>query len=93
MALGREGKSTSRAIDAETHPATARMHTRMQSEAGKAHYRRRKTLPEPVFGWIKSAVGIDRFSRRGLDNVKAEWPLICAAMNLRRMHKMGWSPA
>lgn len=92
VALGREGKSTSRAIDAETHPATARMHTRMQSEAGKAHYRRRKTLPEPVFGWIKSVLGIDRFSRRGLDNVKAEWPLICAAMNLRRMHKMGWTP-
>ena len=93
VALGREGKSTSRTIDAQTHPATARMHTRMQSEEGKAHYRRRKTLPEPVFGWIKSAVGITGFSRRGLDNVKAEWPLICAAMNLRRMHKMGWTPA
>ncbi len=93
VALGREGKSPSREINADTHPATARMRTRMQSEEGKAHYRRRKTLPEPVFGWIKSIVGIDRFSRRGLDNVKAEWPLICAAMNLRRMHKMGWTPA
>lgn len=93
IALGREGKSVSRPIDAQTHPATARMHARMQSEEGKAHYRRRKTLPEPVFGWIKSVLGIAGFSRRGLDNVKAEWPLICAAMNLRRMHKMGWTPA
>jgi hypothetical protein len=46
-----------------------------------------------VFGWLKSIVGITRFSGRGLISVRAEWPLICAAMNLRRMHRMGWQPA
>ena len=48
---------------------------------------------EPVFGWLKSIIGITRFSGRGLISVQAEWPLICAAMNLRRMHRMGWQPA
>lgn len=93
IALGREGRATPRAIDPLTYPATARMQARMASDEGQAHYRRRKTLPEPVFGWIKQVLGIDRFSTRGLANVQAEWPLICAAMNLRRMHRMGWSPA
>jgi transposase len=93
IALGREGKTSPRTIDPVTHPATARMHTRMTSEEGKAHYRRRKTLPEPVFGWIKSVLGIVRLSTRGLDRVQAEWQTICVAMNLRRMHKMGWNPA
>ena len=68
------------------------MQTRMDSDEGKAHYRRRKTLPEPVFGWLKSIVGITRFSGRGLISVQAEWPLICAALNLRRMHRLGWQP-
>ncbi len=92
IALGREGKTSPRTIDPTTHPATARMHTRMASDEGKAHYRRRKTLPEPVFGWLKSIIGITRFSGRGLISVRAEWPLICVAMNLRRMHRMGWQP-
>jgi transposase len=90
IALGREGKTSPRTIDPLTHPATARMQARMASEEGKAHYRRRKTLPEPVFGWIKGILGIVGFSTRGLGNVQAEWQTICAAMNLRRMHKMGW---
>jgi transposase len=93
IALGREGKASPRTIDPVTHPATARMHACMTSDEGKANYRRRKTLPEPVFGWIKSILGIVRLSARGLARVQNEWQLICAAMNLRRMHKMGWNPA
>jgi transposase len=91
IALGREGKTSTRKRDPLAHPATARMQARMTSEEGKAHYRRRKTLPEPVFGWIKSVLGFVQFSTRGLAGVQAEWQTICAAMNLRRMHKMGWS--
>lgn len=92
IALGREGKACARTIDPTTYPATTRMQERMASDEGKAHYRRRKTLPEPVFGWLKSIIGITGFSGRGLLSVQAEWPLICAAMNLRRMHRIGWQP-
>jgi transposase len=91
VALGREDKRQ-RAVDAERYPATARMAQRLASEDGKAHYRRRKAIPEPVFGWIKQAMGFRRFSLRGLHAVKAEWHLVCLAMNLRRMHRLGWQP-
>jgi transposase len=92
VALGREGKS-SRIIDADHHPATARMAKRLASASGKAHYRRRKAIPEPVFGWIKQVLGFRRFSMRGLESAKAEWNLVCLAVNLKRMHALNWRPA
>lgn len=48
-------------------------------------YKRRKTLVEPVFGWIKSVLGFRSFSLRGLRGVEGEWNLVCLALNLRRM--------
>lgn len=87
-----EGKS-GRAIDAETYPATQRMAEHMATEQGKSDYRRRKVIPEPVFGWIKSVLGFRRVSRRGEKAARDEWNLVCMAMNLRRMHRLGWQPA
>lgn len=92
VALGREDKQQRR-VDGERHPATARMAQRLKTPEGQAHYRRRKTIPEPVFGWIKQALGFRRFSLRGLTATKAEWNLVCMAVNLRRMHRLGWQPA
>lgn len=92
IALGREDKKQ-RQIDPERHPATGRMAQWLKTAQGKEHYRRRKTIPEPVFGWIKQAFGFRRFSMRGLEAAKAEWNLICMAMNLRRMRALGWSAA
>jgi transposase len=84
VALGREGKDRS-AIDPKRYPATWRMAERMASAEGKAHYRRRKVIPEPVFGWIKHIMGFRQFSLRGLIKVTGEWNLVCLALNLRRM--------
>jgi|KBSMisStandDraft_5_1062788.scaffolds.fasta_scaffold12788_5 transposase len=92
VALGRENKD-GRRIDAQVRPATVRMAQRLQSAEGQAHYRRRKTIPEPVFGWIKHALGFRRFSMRGVEAAKAEWQLVCMAVNLRRMQQMGWAAA
>lgn len=92
IALGREDKRH-RAIDPEHYPATARMLERLATPEGKAHYRRRKSIPEPVFGWIKQAIGFRRFSLRGLHAANAEWHLVCMAVNLKRMHAPGWRPA
>jgi transposase len=91
VALGREHK-TQRRIDAVRTPATARMAQRLQSPEGRAHYRRRKTIPEPVFGWIKQVLGFRTFSFRGITAVSAEWRLICTAMNLKRLHRLEWRP-
>ena len=84
VALGREGKDQT-AIDPQRYPATARMVKRLASAEGQAHYRRRKAIVEPVFGWVKHVMGFRQFSLRGLTKVKGEWSLVCLALNLRRM--------
>lgn len=86
VALGREGKEV--AIDAVQFPRTAEMDARLKSEQGKSAYRRRKWLSEPPNGWIKNVLGFRQFSLRGLTKVTAEWKLVCAALNLRRMSRM-----
>ena len=93
VALAREGKTSARLIDPVHHPATQRMAERLATPEGKDHYRRRKFIPEPVFGWVKQAMGFQRFSVRGRGAVTGEWNLVCLALNLRRMHRLGWAPA
>ncbi|WP_144022044.1 transposase, partial [Caballeronia sordidicola] len=51
-------------------------------------YRRRKWLSEPPNGWVKQVLGFRQFSMRGLTKAQAEWKLVCAALNLRRMANM-----
>ncbi len=52
---------------------------------------REKHIVQPVFGWIKQALGFRSFSLRGLPKVTAEWNLVCLALNLKRMsHAMVW---
>lgn len=84
VALGREGKDRT-AIDPTDYPASARMAERLATPEGQAHYRRRKVIPEPVFGWIKHVMGFRQFSLRGVTKVTAEWSLVCLATNVRRM--------
>jgi transposase len=84
IALGREGKDRA-AIDPKRYPASARMAERLASKEGQAHYRRRKVIVEPVFGWIKHGLGFRQFSLRGLTKVMGEWNLVCFALNVRRM--------
>ena len=69
VALGREGKQHAQ-IDPNTHPYTVAMATRLQTDQGRAAYRRRKWIAEPPNGWIKSVLGFRQFSLRGLHRVK-----------------------
>ena len=87
VALGREGKQQAQ-IDPKTHPHTAAMAAKLQTDEGKAAYRRRKWIAEPPNGWIKSVLGFRQFSLRGLHRVQAEFKLVCLALNLRRMGAM-----
>jgi len=84
VALGREGRAAG-TRDAHTYPHTVAMAERLQDENVKAAYRRRKAIVEPPNGWIKSVLGFRQFSLRGLEKVKAEWRLVCLALNVRRM--------
>ena len=87
VALGREGKQALR-FDPARSPHTAAMAAKLQTDQGKAAYRRRKWIAEPPNGWIKNVLGFRQFSLRGLHRVQAEWRLVCLALNLRRMATM-----
>lgn len=87
VALGREGKGRV-AIDADQLPHTAAMAAKLQTAEGRAKYRRRKVIVEPPNGWLKQVLGFRQFSLRGIDKVRGEFKLVCAALNLRRMAVM-----
>ncbi len=69
-------------------PASLRMGAKLESEAGRSIYRRRKGIVEPVFGWAKERLGFRRFSLRGYEKVSAEWDLVCLAVNLKRLNTL-----
>ena len=58
----------------------------LQTEQGKALYRKRKATVEPVFGQIKFNRGFDRFGRRGRSACRSEWRLFGASHNLLKLH-------
>lgn len=87
VALGREGKKQM-GIDAHKLPHTAAMAAKLQGDECIAKYRRRKAIVEPPNGWIKQILGFRQVSLRGIDKVRCEFKLVCAALNLRRMAAM-----
>ena len=87
IALGREGKQEV-GIDPAKLPLSAAMAAKLQSPDGQAKYRRRKVIVEPPNAWIKQILGFRQFSFRGIDKVRCEFKLVCAALNLRRMATM-----
>jgi hypothetical protein len=64
------------------------MAERLAMAEGQAHYRRRKVIPEPVFGWIKEILGFRRLRVRGPTAVAGEWHLVCLAQNLKRLQRL-----
>jgi transposase/IS5 family transposase len=67
------------------HPAQRRMRRKLRSPAGRAVYRRRKAIVEPVLGVLKEQRGMRRFRLRGLANVAVEFTLAAIALNLTRI--------
>ncbi len=68
-----------------------RMARKLATKAGAAHYRRRKSIVEPVFGQIKECRGFRRVSLRGEANARAEWLLISLVHNLGKLFNSGRS--
>ena len=87
VSMGREGKRQVQ-FHHGRKPYSAAMAAKVQSDAGKQVYRKRKWIAEPPNGWIKNVLGFRQFSLRGLHRVQAEWKLVCLALNLRRMGAM-----
>jgi transposase len=87
VSIGREGKATR--LPSAQCPSSQAMLKKLATKRGRARYRRRKGLVEPVFGWVKRVLGFRAFSLRGLRKVAGEWSLVCLALNLRRMAAKG----
>ena len=87
MSLGHETRPAKPPNPA--HPATQRMADRLARETGRARYRRRKAIVEPVLGWIKEVLGFRRFSLRGVAKARGEWNVVCLAVNFKRLHRIG----
>ena len=65
--------------------ARAAMNARLTDPAGRARYKKRSQIVEPVFGQIKAPRGIRRFQRRGHPACHSEWILIAATHNLLKL--------
>src|SRR5487761_1983310 len=65
------------------------MREKLRTGAGRAVYKMRKAIVEPVFGQIKEQRGFRRFSLRGKENVSREWKLVCAVSNLLKLFRAG----
>lgn len=66
------------------------MREKLATDTGKATYKLRKSVVEPVFGQIKEGRGFRRFSFRGLARVAAEWDLVALTHNLLKLFRSGW---
>ena len=64
-----------------------RMKRKLSTKAGRRLYSRRKCIAEPPIGQIKHVQGFRQFSLRGHPKVRAEWFLVTAAHNLRKLFK------
>lgn len=93
VACGREAYDPRVPCPAEPLPeyatATQHMERKLLTPNGRKIYRKRKSIVEPVFGWIKNVLGFRQLSLRGQANARGEWHLVCLALNLRRMAAMG----
>ena len=68
-------------------PATQQMRRRLEEPAIYNQWSRRKEIIERVFGQIKAHDGFRRWTVWGLENVRTQWAMICAAVNLRVLYK------
>ena len=85
------GKAAERSA-ARVPSAAETMRKKLNSAGGKAIYKMRKAVVEPVFGQIKERRGLRRFLLRGLEKVSAEWKIICLTHNLLKMFVAGVRP-
>lgn len=64
-----------------------RMARKLRTLKGRKLYSKRKQIVEPVFGQAKEIRGFRRFSLRGLEQVCAEWDIICMTHNLLKLFR------
>jgi hypothetical protein len=83
VATGRQKHGTTSATSdrKKSGTRTEAMQIKLRRTGHRSRYRLRKQTVEPVIGQIKEARGFRQFLLRGVEKVRGEWSLICAAHN------------
>jgi transposase len=68
------------------HDVLLRQREKLKDERMRAFLKQRGVIIEPLFGWIKEAMGFRRWTVRGLEKVRTQWSLLCTSINLRRLY-------
>jgi len=77
-----------RQLEVWPHTAAVQaMRARLQEPAAQARLSRRRGIIEPRFGQIKQHEGFRRWTVWGLENVRTQWALLCATLNLRAIYR------
>jgi transposase len=78
-------RTAPRRLAAKQGPEAKRIEKILATPEGKALYRRRQQIVEPVFANTKFIRGASRFQRRGLTACRAEWKLLATTHNLLKL--------
>jgi len=65
----------------------------LSTDHGRALYKQRAQLIEPIFGNTKHNRGFTRFARRGRSAARTEWRLMASTHNLLKLHRQFTAPA
>jgi hypothetical protein len=87
------GRKDGRRIEVSPQRAAMlRQRAKRRDPAKQALLRQRQVIIEPVFATLKQAMGFRRWTVRGLENVRTQWALLCAAYNFKKLYKP-WAAA
>lgn len=81
----KNGRTIKRYVNDELKDAQRQV---MSHPKARQQYRHRQAWVEPVFSELRGIQGLNRFRRKGLEKVKAEFSLHAVAHNIRRMVKI-----
>jgi len=68
-------------------PVVQAMRQRLKDRRLAAQWQRRGEIIEPRFAQLKAHDGFRRWTVSGLQNVKTQWALLCASLNLRVLYR------
>ncbi len=69
-----------------------RMERKLLTKRGRALYKKRGVIVEPVFGQVKEGQGFRRLMRRGREAASSEAGIIGTAHNLLKLWRSGQAP-
>jgi transposase len=85
----KHGQAPSPGSDDPSASPADRMRHKLASDAGRALYKMRKAIVEPVFGQLKAARGMRQFLMRGLEAARGEFALMALTHNLLKLFRRG----